>query len=328
MRLLNVQTLTLEEYFGASIPRYAILSHCWGAEEVTFQDVKAVPWQASNCERLGARKITLSSEQAKKDGLSYIWIDTCCIDKTSSAELSEAINSMYSWYENATVCYAFLEDVDHMESSSKAIERDRKFEQSRWFTRGWTLQELIAPGDVQFYDRYWNFQGDKTELCDLLSKITKISEGVLIDPSRRHASSVARKMSWAAGRQTTRIEDIAYSLLGIFNVNMPLLYGEGEKAFIRLQEEILKETDDQSLLAWGISTGKTSNVKSPSDFSQSANVVSYPSPFGSQPYSMTNKGLQIELPLWSDSEAGSRRKIAMLNCHFENDFSSSLGVCL
>ncbi|KAI1145569.1 heterokaryon incompatibility protein-domain-containing protein [Nemania diffusa] len=167
---------------------------------------------------------------ARANGFDYVWIDTCCIDKTSSAELSEAINSMYRWYEEADICYAYLADVP-----PKAGTGD-EYRRSKWFTRGWTLQELIALSTVTFFNSEWQTVGDKLDLQQLISDITGI-------PCRL-------KMFWAARRKTTRVEDIAYCLMGMFGIYMPMLYGEGERAFIRLQEEILKVTNDQSLFAW------------------------------------------------------------------------------
>lgn len=192
----------------------------------------------------------------------------CCIDKTSTAELSEAINSMYRWYQKAQVCYVYLADVDFFDPvieqwkdhgwASKHIMAPKKssFVNSRWFTRGWTLQELLAPFDVRFYSRTFTPLGSKHELCLLLSYITGISKPALeprlpLSGTNPLGFSVATRMSWAAKRQTTRVEDIAYCLLGLFDINMPLIYGEGEKAFRRLQEEIMKSSDDQSLFAWG-----------------------------------------------------------------------------
>jgi hypothetical protein len=182
-----------------------------------------------------------------EDHMLYLWIDTCCIDKSSSAELSEAINSMYRWYEESNVCYAYLEDVeeDYQDASEDPVEDtnndpikrlngkvEKKIRKSRWFTRGWTLQELIAPSQISFFGKNWSFPGEKyndscqpeRNLVKLLSSITTIPEAVLADPSQRSSCSVARKMSWAARRKTTREEDMAYSLLGLFEVNMPLLY--------------------------------------------------------------------------------------------------------
>lgn len=166
------------------------------------------------------------------------------IDKTSSAELSEAINSMYQWYKNANICYAYLEDITDQD---QLFHSDRSIE-SRWFQRGWTLQELIAPRVVEFYTASWAEIGTKSSLRKKISHETGIDIRILDgqDPS---ICNVAERMSWAAFRQTTRIEDAAYCLLGLFQVSMPLLYGEGKGAFIRLQQEILRTTDDYSLLA-------------------------------------------------------------------------------
>ncbi|RYP01527.1 hypothetical protein DL764_006193 [Monosporascus ibericus] len=169
----------------------------------------------------------------------------CCIDKASSAELTEAINSMFRWYRNAEICYAYLSDIP----SAKRIHQ--KLERSRWFTRGWTLQELIAPAEVVFYSMDWDHVGTKSELSASISSITKIDASFL-DSKNLMSASVAQRMSWAAHRETSRPEDIAYCLLGIFDINMPLIYGEGMKAFQRLQEEIIESYPmDYSFFAWG-----------------------------------------------------------------------------
>ena len=193
-------------------------------------------------------KIRGACAVARANGYQYIWIDSCCIDKTSSAELSEAINSMYAWYARAEICYAFLADVppgdDHRKPRSD-------FRSSLWFTRGWTLQELIAPLDVLFLAGDWAPIGPKYALADLIEEITGISEEALLHVEPLDRFSVAQRLSWAADRETTRVEDQAYSLLGIFDINMPTLYGEGDRAFRRLQEEIMQRVPDQSLFAWG-----------------------------------------------------------------------------
>jgi len=154
---------------------------------------------------------------------------------------------MFRWYKNAEVCYVYLPDVVWCEDISIMSER---LSRSRWFTRGWTLQELIAPLKVEFYATDWRKIATKDELCGLLSSITSIDEHILRG-GRLDDVSVARRMSWASCRKTSRIEDIAYSLLGIFDVNIPLIYGEGSKAFQRLQKAIMNASYDQSLFAWG-----------------------------------------------------------------------------
>ncbi|KAI6022051.1 heterokaryon incompatibility protein-domain-containing protein, partial [Pisolithus marmoratus] len=240
---------------------YAILSHRWGAE-VDYGEMTGLPaMEARKREvikrRDGYQKIIRSCKQAEKDGYSWLWIDTCCINKDSSAELSEAINSMYRWYRNAQRCYVYLSDVD---ASAFPTEQDfSKFGKSNgwpvWFSRGWTLQELIAPKEVEFFNKNWVSIGTKQELTSTLEEITRIPSKVLRDgqvlstePWRRPC--VAQVMSWAADRTTSRVEDRAYSLLGLFDVNIPLLYGEGSKAFQRLQLEIIRVSSDHSIFAW------------------------------------------------------------------------------
>ena len=193
-------------------------------------------------------KIRMACAVARADGYRYIWIDSCCIDKTSSAELSEAINSMYRWYGKAAICYAFLADVPR---NDRPQDAKSKFRRSRWFTRGWTLQELIAPRNLLFMSQEWDVMGSKQDLSVLLEEISGIDVEVLKQQKRLDEVSVARRMSWASRRETTRVEDQAYSLFGIFDVNMPTLYGEGSRAFMRLQQEILQQIPDQSLFAWG-----------------------------------------------------------------------------
>lgn len=164
-------------------------------------------------------------------------------------KLSEAINSTFSWYQGAQVCYAYLSDVTW---SPTGDSRRSRFTQSRWFTRGWTLQELLAPQTLIFYDAHWFPLGSKADRSLGIKAATGISAEYLTGKKRLHDASIAQRMSWAANRQTQRKEYIAYSLLGIFGVNMPMLYGEGAKAFIRLQEEIIKESRDLSIFAWGL----------------------------------------------------------------------------
>ncbi|KAI6041698.1 heterokaryon incompatibility protein-domain-containing protein, partial [Pisolithus marmoratus] len=236
---------------------YAILSHRWGVE-VTYEEMIGLMTMEEGKRvavknRYGYQKIIKSCEQAKEDGYKWLWIDTCCIDKRSSAELSEAINAMYRWYQNARVCYAYFNDVD--ESVFPTEEDNSKFDRSNgwpeWFMRGWTLQELIAPEQVEFFNKDWVLIGNKQRLAPTLQDITGIPRDVLTHGLAGKRLSVAQFMSWAAQRKTTRVEDRAYSLMGLFGVNMLMLYGEGKNAFRRLQLEIIKETSDHSIFAWG-----------------------------------------------------------------------------
>lgn len=247
---------------------YAILSHTWEKDEVTFQEMlrtsNTTDLQDANRikSKAGFVKIRNAAQMAASMYYDYVWIDTCCIDKSSSAELSEAINSMFRWYKEAGVCMAYLADVCYAgdrptgRNDDDGIDADLgvKLDElygSKWFSRGWTLQELIAPVHVRFYSKNWDFLGEKSRISRHLSHITGISQKVLLSPPEALSSiCIARRMSWASKRITTRIEDMAYCLLGLFDVNMPLLYGEGEKAFQRLQEEIVKKSDDHSLFAW------------------------------------------------------------------------------
>ncbi|RGP69505.1 hypothetical protein FSPOR_4609 [Fusarium sporotrichioides] len=242
MRLIKAKTLvksqriSFKEFYG-DLPEYAILSHTWeGGGEVTFQECNT---KASKL-KTGYEKITKTCKLALADNVQYVWVDTCCIDKSSSAELTEAINSMFLWYQKAKFCYVYLSDK---------VEQV-PLEKCRWFTRGWTLQELIAPGSISFFGQAWDFIGSKRSLLSPLSEITSIGQEFLDHMAPISSACIATRLSWAAHRKTTRIEDMAYCLLGICNINMPMLYGEGENAFRRLQEEIIRTTYDLSLLAW------------------------------------------------------------------------------
>ncbi len=320
MRLLNIESFKLESYDNENvIPPYLVLSHKWGEDEISFQDLQELPQDIEirelrqslrNVEQRFERverflntewgtvtqakgespqlgrhtdstpgvekegdemavliqslphlnrakqketswnKIYGCCKEAKALGFSYVWVDTCCINKDSSSELSEAINSMFSWYRNATVCIAYLSDV----SFENRID---EFLDSKWFTRGWTLQELIAPDDVWFYSQDWQFLGLRSAMASLITTITSISDDVLHQKSqyRIHGFSAADRLSWAAKRVCTRPEDRSYSLLGLFGVNMPAIYGEGERAaFFRLQFEIFKVVPDHSIFAWYVNT--------------------------------------------------------------------------
>jgi hypothetical protein len=204
MRLLHAtaQPLRFETFYGDT-PPYAILSHTWGKEdeEATFQDLK----DGTGTDKPGYRKIIACCYQAVRDSIDYVWIDTCCIDKTNSVELQEAINSMFNWYKKSTICYAYLSDYDKPGTSGFD---EQLFRNSKWFTRGWTLQELIAPTKMVFYDRRWVDIGSRTDLGNLISSITRISLKVL-GGGDLELSSVAQRMSWASMRKTTCAEDIA-----------------------------------------------------------------------------------------------------------------------
>ncbi|KAK1975373.1 HET domain-containing protein [Colletotrichum cereale] len=333
MKLLNCSTLKIEEFFGSSIPKsYVALSHRWEVDEVTYQDVINHPETLAR--KRGWTKIRATCRIALERGHDYAWVDTCCIDKTSSAELSEAINSMFKWYSNAAVCYAFMSDVG----------TNQPFAESLWFTRGWTLQELVAPGEILFFDRDWDLIGTGAQLCDIIHGRTGISKKILLHgsapgPSIRALLSsipVAVRMSWAATRLTTREEDRAYSLLGIFGVNMPMLYGEGSGAFMRLQEEIIKEANDLTLFAWMGPPGELEArnppeyrgilASSPHEFEKSGGLeLSRDSKYNPE-YTMTNKGLRIVAEV---TKAENNTQLLGLGCHDLRDSAKKeIGIYL
>ncbi|OAA65895.1 Heterokaryon incompatibility [Niveomyces insectorum RCEF 264] len=287
MRLLHAATLKFRDFPDAAIPPYAILSHTWeDKQEVTLQDM-ASPYLT---DKKGYDKIATTCRLALQRGLQYAWIDTCCIDKTNNTELTESINSMFRWYQNATVCFVHLKDLDvaaitrdptrdggggqstannnnnnnnNKNTPAAAADpsddaevdgRDDRFvaclRQCLWFKRGWTLQELLAPRHVEFYDTAWEPIGSKIKLAGLVAEITRIPVPAVVGEERLSRYSTAQRMAWASQRSTTKTEDAAYCLLGLFDVNMPLIYGEGHRAFQRLQEEIIKRTTDLTLFAW------------------------------------------------------------------------------
>jgi len=356
MRLINVETLEMKEFFDVSIPPYAILSHTWGSDEVSYQDWQAVAdfpalLEASRpfSERLGVMDPFTALRQAKVNAIAsragyqkildlcsavracpfdwkpppserpcWAWVDTCCIDKTSSAELSEAINSMFKWYAQSEMCLVYLSDVPG--DSRPPFHPDSAFRTSRWFTRGWTLQELLAPSVLCFYSQDWKPIGwlfkkheapeTTSSLVPTVAELTGIPIHI-ISGARVDNAAVSAKMSWVSKRQTTRVEDMAYCMLGLFGVHMPLLYGEGHRAFTRLQEEIIKVSVDHTIFAWrygadmpqpGATKTRFNNLlaESPSDFVR-GNPLSY-SRFAlggpkDTSFQMTNRGLHIRLPI-------------------------------
>jgi len=246
MRLLQRNTdgafiLTKDLTGDDDIPLYAILSHTWGpdSDEVTYRDIVS----GTGTDKAGYDKIRFCDDQARRHGLLYFWIDTCCIDKTNSAELNEAINSMFKWYRNSAKCYVYLTDVSATDTSPSSWES--AFRASRWFTRGWTLQELLAPPSVQFFSKQRSLLGDRTSLQQQIYEITGIAKPALCREPL-DGFSVEERFGWAEARRTKREEDWAYSLLGIFGVFIPAIYGEGKaNAIRRLRAEIGGERQDR-----------------------------------------------------------------------------------
>lgn len=338
MWLLHVDTLELEEFIGNAIPPYAILSHTWGPEEVSFTEMKKPKYRKDARQNKGFPKIEGCCARAKKSGYTWVWVDSCCIDKRSSAELSEALNSMFEWYKSSDVCYVYLSDVSNSQDLPQIIRK------SRWFTRGWTLQELLAPRTTYFFAQDWTLIGYMGSLFDIsdyptyddlnshdtssqlplvdltwfISEITGIPIEFLSKNKRLDQACVSQRMFWASHRTTTRPEDRAYSLMGLFDINMPIIYGEGlEKAFARLQQEICNTTPDQSIFAWYRSDVKSYRLlaDSPDCFQNSGNVIRLVPDFtlGSasanirSAFYMTNLGLRVTIPVCMENTENNDR---------------------
>lgn len=282
--------------------------------------------QGTEQQKKGYEKVKNFCKHAQ---LQHVWVDTCCIDKSSSAELSEAINSMFKWYRDAAVCFVYL----NIETAGKVVSAD-ELQASRWISRGWCLQELIAPSRVEFFNRHWRMCGDRRGLAKQLHQVTNIDSDVLgrVPGDRVHFDefSIAKRMSWASNRITTRPEDTAYCLLGLFGVHMPLLYGEGGKrAFFRLQEEIMKQTMDYSLLA-------RDNTKqfhyrgllasSPDEFHNGARIVTFAT--NTHPYEMSKKGLHVTLPIIDVPGSNGDVHAVLHNCRYKDDFRGPIAIVL
>lgn len=317
MRLLSTaDSRTFKEVVTADIELYAILSHCWiqgpYQNEVSYQQLLAERYSKDS---LGWQKIAECCSIAKQRKIDWVWIDTCCIDKSSSAELSETINSMYGWYERASECYVFLHDfygstlppLEQMDGEDRwkrklcdgTIADVESFVDCRWFKRGWTLQELLAPRSVIFFNSKYEIVGTRSELAGIIAHATNIDVRYLTRQLKIKNASIAERMSWACGRATTRPEDMAYSLLGIFDVNIPPMYGEGERAFLRLQLEIIKQSDDESIFAWDLDNynpnGTGILAQSPNAFSRSRHIRRFPADCTDSQarFMSTNKGIEF-----------------------------------
>jgi hypothetical protein len=243
MRLLELTGERIRlRTFQTDIPRYAILSHTWGEDgsEITFADLEDgwVP-VVSDLRSASYRKILFCGKQAQRDGFRWFWVDSCCIDQQNERELQESIASMFRWYKYAEKCYVYLSDVSFSQlGDDYNLPRwEHMFLTSRWFTRGWTLQELLAPRIVEFFSAQGKRLGDKQCLEEQTHRITKIPVEALRGQSL-HTFPVKERMKWTEGRTTRRKEDMAYCLQGIFGVFLSPIYGEGDHAFIRLEQAI------------------------------------------------------------------------------------------
>ncbi|KAI1121361.1 HET-domain-containing protein [Nemania abortiva] len=260
MHLLDTSTFELgtgdQAYFRQQ--GYAILSHRWVGDEINFKQLPNVIAELRSSKAPAStpqiEKIRNACKTARDSGFKWLWIDSCCIDKSNAVELDESIRSMFRWYGYARICITYLNDVDSTGGwGPEVFDSIEKEGPSLWFSRGWTLQELLAPSELRFYDRNWKYIGTKHGHARALSQITGIAVDYLMGVKNFRAACIATKMSWMAGRTTTRTEDVAYSMLGIFDVHMNTRYGEGAEAFMRLQQELLTAPNllvDESLFAW------------------------------------------------------------------------------
>ena len=345
MRLLNIKTCELEEFkegpkLRDALDKCAIVSHRWGNNELSFQkyekqmknsnyrdhqfDNPGDTPPSSKAESEGFLKTARARLKAQQqeptqpqNNLKYIWMDTCCINKEEEGELAEAIVLMFHWYSSAKVCYAYLPDVSAVKKEFQEPGKDEGtkgavkprigcFECSDWFTRGWTLQELLAPTKMYFFDRYWRFLGTKATLSAQIQRVTGIEAQYLNGDVSR--ACVAVKMSWLARRQTTKIEDMAYCMFGLFGINTFIRYGEREGAFLRLGQELIKQKPyDESIFAWKspkIDTNIDPETKSsgllapwPTCYLGSGNLTIESSKYRPRTgYSVTNGGILFQVP--------------------------------
>ncbi|KAL9601260.1 MAG: hypothetical protein Q9219_002665 [cf. Caloplaca sp. 3 TL-2023] len=307
---------------------YVIISHAWEKQEIVFEDMpyfKALATSSLGVKSASVAKIEGACDavrQRHEGSIRHLWLDTICIDKKNLTELSLAINSMFRWYQRAEACFVYLADYPSTEV--------QQFTESLWFTRGWTLQELVAPKEVIFYDRDWNMIGSRESLQGPLTSRTKISQDFLLHQKYIGRASISQRMSWYADRETTVPEDAAYCLLGLFGVNMPLLYGEGkERAFRRLQEEIMRYSDDHSLFAWKSAVARPGGSgllsESPANFQGTGEYAHNPNRHNNRPFQMTNKGIQIDLYL----QLYQGVYVAALDCrHGQNHYLGIFLECL
>ena len=327
MRLLNVTTWKLESFDHAScIPPYITVSHCWDKDEIVYDDMAGLD---SATERASFSKFRNAGRIATSLGIPWIWIDTVCINRSSTTELTEAVNSSFRWFRDSNTCIVYLDDLTY-EPTANEQDLEIALRRCRWMRRCWTLQELIAPPRVKFYDSEWRFIGSKKSLLHILSRITRVNEEVLEDANCLAEYAVGVRMSWAAHRLAHRIEDMAYSLIGIFDVSMPIIYGEGVRSFLRLQEEILKYIDDATLFAWqayGSQMYRGLFASSPSEFSHFTTLSTTKSSRLQGLVCTTSSGVIIESLFWIDNA----HKAVILGISVEDtDLSTSkcMGVLL
>ncbi|KAI1121429.1 heterokaryon incompatibility protein-domain-containing protein [Nemania abortiva] len=372
MRLLKTGQYKLIEAndIPDPFPQYAILSHTWISpkDEITYQDFKQRKGDIENdiFKQKGWAKLQRYCDRAAKDGWDWAWMDTCCIDKTNPADTQEAINAMFRWYQNAGVCYAYLEDVDASPSITHGsfpmdldlddiagkdnVANPTSFHhmalkaflvKAKWFTRGWTLQELLAPPYLVFVDRAWRRIGTRESWADEIKTASRIEARHLtsFNPMDFESCSIAMRLSWASRRETTVEEDETYSLLGLFGISLPLIYGEGRlRAFYRLQRELITVYNDPSIFAWKapqqnkrfVGThwkghNPEGGILAPSirEF-WDASSIGFFGLYGDS-FSMTNRGLQVNAKRWRRKDDPAKYFVR-LNCGVES--SRHIGIPL
>ncbi|VUC22964.1 unnamed protein product [Clonostachys rosea] len=360
MRILKTHEYKLLESkdIPDPFPPYAILSHTWISpkEEITYQDFKTKKEDIDNgvYKQMGWAKVKDYCDRAAKDGWEWAWMDTCCIDKTNPADTQEAINAMFRWYQKAGICYARLDDVDAYKSIDEAqltdVERPedgdldettgfnsilnnkqahdaigRSLVKSKWFTRGWTLQELLAPHYLVFLDQRWHRIGTRESWSAEIKEACRIEPEHLttFKPTDFTTCSIAMRLSWASSRETTVEEDETYSLIGLFGISLPLIYGEGRwRAFNRLQRELILVYNDDSIFAWtssqsiqGLSNPQkqVNGILAPSirEFKSASQIQCFG--YHDHIFSMTNRGLETNAKCWNCPSDHSKFLI-QLNC--------------
>ncbi|KAK2742724.1 het and ankyrin domain protein [Colletotrichum kahawae] len=316
MRLLHCLQQKIYHFTYPPSVQYAIFSHTWSSphDDEWLSYTPAGQRSHSTKQDIIRRVCNL----ALSHNLQYVWIDEACIDKSSSADVSETINSLPKYFQRATICFAFLVDLP----CGTAVPCRDTWARCQFWTRAWTLQELILPSNLQFYDAQWHLRGERSSehLHSLISGITGIDEDILNHERTLDQASVARKMSWAACRRSFSPEDLAYSLLGLFGVCMPIVFGEGEeRAFRRLQEEIVKHTNDSSLFAWASRDNHSCRglfANTPAEFVPLARQDGFRLPLIFQGFvSLTSKGVlvsgqfaNLQAGLWLDLGIQTREK--------------------
>ncbi|KIK69186.1 hypothetical protein GYMLUDRAFT_80517 [Collybiopsis luxurians FD-317 M1] len=320
-----ISTLNFEcRDFENHPPPYAILSHTWSEKEKSNPELfgaVAFDRNALPAQQAGYHKVKASCERAREFGFNYIWIDLWCIDRTSISGLSSGLNEMFRYYQDSSLCLVYLNDIDF----DPVTFNGSQLEKCQWFTRGWTLLELLAPSSVVFYDRSWEKIGTKISLGNTIVAITGIPFDALSNKCSLESFSIAQRMSWAAHRETTLDEDMAYCLMGIFGVNMSIIYGEGgQEAFMRLQAKIIQQSNDQTIFAWTAepSLARGLLAATPKAFQNSGDIVVDSTYQIQKPFRVTNHGLHVYLNC-SDEKNGEM--VGLLGCA-QND--KLLGVYL